>query len=100
LLAVPALRQKYLGYVREIATKWLDWNVLMPTLKPAHELIAADVKVDTRKLYDFGGFQAGLAGTPSNPLKSFIDARRTFLLNATTAAPSAVRAENSALGAR
>ena len=98
LLAVPALRQKYLGYVREIATKWLDWNALMPIMKPAHDLIAAEVKADTRKLYDFAGFQAGVAAT-SNPLKSFIDARRTYLLGA-TAAPAGVRAENSAPPAR
>ena len=80
LLAVPALRAKYLGYVRDIATKWLDWNALMPILKPAHELIAADVKADTRKLYDFAGFQAGIAAT-NNSLKSFIDGRRAYLLS-------------------
>ena len=81
LLAVPALRQKYLGYVRDIATKWLDWNAVMPLLKPAHDLIAAEVKVDTRKLYDVAGFQAGVA-TTGNPLKLFLDARRSYLLEA------------------
>jgi hypothetical protein len=80
LLAVPALRQKYLGYVRDIATRWLDWNALMPILKPAHALIAAEVKVDTRKLYDYSGFEAGIAST-NNSLKNFIDARREFLLS-------------------
>jgi hypothetical protein len=91
LLAVPALRQKYLGYVRDIATKWLDWNALQPIVKPAHDLIAADVKSDTRKLYDFAGFQAGV-GTADNPLKSFLDARRAFLLGAVSAAPAAAQA--------
>ena len=89
LLAVPALREKYLGYVRDIATKWLDWNALMPIVEPTHGLIAADVKSDTRKLYDFVGFQAGVAAS-GNPLKSFIDARRAFLLQAT--APPGTRA--------
>src|SRR5207249_2394336 len=28
LLAVPALRARYMTYVRDIATKWLDWNRL------------------------------------------------------------------------
>ena len=28
LLAVPALRARYLGYVREIADKWLDWRTI------------------------------------------------------------------------
>jgi hypothetical protein len=82
LLAVPALREKYLGYIRDIATKWLDWEALVPILKPAHDLIAADVKTDTRKLYDFSGFQVGVAAS-ANPLKSFIDGRRAFLLTAT-----------------
>jgi|SoiMethySBSTD1v2_1073268.scaffolds.fasta_scaffold01307_25 CotH protein len=86
LLAVPALRQRYLGYVRDIATRWLDWNAILPVLKANHDLIASEVRVDTRKLYDVAGFEAGIAPT-GNPLKSFIDTRRTFLL---TAAPPAV----------
>ena len=82
LLAVPALRQKYLGYVKDIATKWLDWNAVQPILKAGHDLIAADVKSDTRKLYDNAGFEAGIAPT-GNPLKAFLDARRAFLLGGT-----------------
>ena len=89
LLAVPALREKYLGYVRDIATKWLDWNAVLPILKPAHDLIEAEVKVDTRKLYDLAGFQSGIAPT-GNSLKSFLDARRAFLLTG-AALPSATR---------
>ena len=83
LLAVPALRERYLGYVTDIATKWLDWNAVLPILKPAHDLIAADVKIDTRKIYDLAGFQNGIA-TTNNPLKAFLDARRAYLLNAAT----------------
>jgi hypothetical protein len=83
LLAVPALRQRYLMYVRDIAEKWLDWNTaLLPIAKAGHDLIAPDVKVDTRKLYDNAGFAAGVSPT-GNPLKNFIDARRAFLLEAT-----------------
>jgi hypothetical protein len=89
LLAVPALREKYLGYVRDIASKWLDWNAVLPILKPAHDLIEAEVKVDTRKLYDVAGFQAGVLPS-GNSLKSFLDARRAFLLNGATS-PSATR---------
>ena len=90
LLAVPALRQRYLEYVRDIATKWLDWNALQPMLKSAHDLIAAEVRLDTRKLYETPGFEAGIAAT-SNPLKNFLDQRRAFLLRATSTTP-AVRA--------
>jgi hypothetical protein len=90
LLAVPALREKYLGYVRDIATRWLDWNAIQPMLKAAHDLIADEVRVDTRKLYDVPGFEAGIAPS-GNPLKTFIDERRAFLLRETSAT-SAVRA--------
>lgn len=83
LLAVPALRQKYLSYVREIAEKWLDWNTLLPIAKASHALIAADVTADTRKLSDNAGFAAGIADV-GNPLKAFIDARRAYLLQVTT----------------
>lgn len=82
LLAAPALRQKYLSYVREIAEKWLDWNTLLPIAKASHALIAADVTADTRKLYDNAGFAAGVADA-GNPLKAFIDARRAYLLQVT-----------------
>jgi hypothetical protein len=92
LLAVPALRQRYLGYVRDIASKWLEWNTILPMLKASHDLIGGDVRVDTRKLYDVAGFEAGIADT-GNPLKSFVDARRTFLLNGAPApAPARVAA--------
>jgi hypothetical protein len=82
LLAVPALRQKYLAYVRDIAEKWLNWNTLLPIAKTSHALIAADVTADTRKLYDNAGFAAGVADA-GNPLKAFIDARRAYLLQVT-----------------
>ena len=87
LLAVPALRQKYLGYVRDIATRWLDWNAMLPMLKSAHDLIGEEVRLDTRKLYDVDGFEEGIAAS-GNPLKAFIDNRRAFLLEATAPAPA------------
>ena len=82
LLAVPALRQTYLAYLREIAEQWLDWNTLLPIAKASHALIAADVTADTRKLYDNAGFATGVAEA-GNPLKAFIDARRAYLLQVT-----------------
>ncbi|MNC96394.1 hypothetical protein D3C83_137550 [compost metagenome] len=63
---------------------------MLPILKPAHDLIAADVKSDTRKLYDFAGFQSGVAPA-NNPLKAFLDARRAYLLNAASTPRAAVR---------
>jgi len=75
LLAVPALRDRYLKYVREIASTWLDWNKLQPLVAQYQSLIAADVKADTRKLESFEAFEAGV-----NTLKSFADRRQAFLL--------------------
>ena len=60
LLAVPALRAKYLGYVREIADKWLDWRTLEPLVRQYQSVIAADVKADTRKLYPTEQFASGV----------------------------------------
>jgi len=60
LLAVPALREKYLGYVRQVAEQWLDWEKLGPIARDLHELIAEDVKKDTRKLSSFEDFEKNL----------------------------------------
>jgi hypothetical protein len=93
LLAVPALRARYLVYVRDIAEKWLDWNKLGPIAERYHSLIATEVKADTRKLESTAAFIQGLTedvrggwgGPPGGGgtigLKNFADQRRVFLLN-------------------
>jgi hypothetical protein len=75
LLAVPALRAKYLAYVRDVADTWLDWNRLGPLAQKYHDLIAADVKIDTRKLYTTEAFDEGLKS-----LKKFAEERRGYVL--------------------
>ena len=91
LLAVPSLRQRYLGYVREIAGKSLDWQRLGPLAEQLHGLIAADVRTDTRKLdstedfeksltEDVAGNGFGPGGGGSIALKNFADQRRAYLL--------------------
>jgi len=77
LLAVPALRATYLAYVRDIADKSLDWGRLGPTARKYHDLIADDVRIDTRKLYTNEGFDGGI-----DSLKKFADERRAYLLKA------------------
>jgi len=91
LLAVPSLRTRYLGYVRDIAEKWLDWNKLSPLAEQYHALIADDVKADTRKLDSTGAFLNSVAGGAQSEgqaggrreasLKSFAEQRRAYLLN-------------------
>lgn len=91
LLAVPTLRAKYLGYVRDLAEKWLDWEKLGPIARQHQALIATEVKADTRKLDSTENFTKSLtediAGTGGGPgrggsigLKNFADQRRTYLL--------------------
>ena len=79
LLAVPALRERYLSYVRDIAQKHLDWKTLGPRVEGYQALIAEDVKADTRKLYSFEAFTAGLDGSERS-LKTFVEKRRAYLL--------------------
>lgn len=98
VLAVPALRARYLAYVREIAEKSFDWNVVGPVVARYRELIADDVARDTRKLFSTDEFLRTTADDPNNPafgtLRSFFESRRAFLLRWTTenAAAAAVPA--------
>jgi len=92
VLAVPALRAKYLGYVKEIAEKSLDWNTIGPIVKQYHDLIADDVARDTRKLFSTEDFVRTTADDPeSGSLRGFFEGRRAFLLRwmaENTAAPA------------
>jgi len=91
LLAVPALRTRYLGYVRDMAEKWLDWNKLGPLAQQYQAVIAEDVKKDTRKLYSTEAFSKGVLGDAQttgeggrpqeSSLKSFAEKRRAYLLS-------------------
>jgi len=74
LLAVPALRAKYLGYVQDISTKWLDWAVLGPVVEQHRALIAAEVAKDTKKATTTEAFTSSIDG-----LKAFVEGRRKHL---------------------
>jgi len=85
LVQVPALRAKYLGYLKDIATKWLDWKRLGPIALKYQAMIDADVKADTRKLASYEAFQTLVEKDIETParimsLKTFADQRREFLL--------------------
>jgi hypothetical protein len=79
ILAVPALRAKYVRFIGEIAEKAFDWTTLGPVVKQYRELIAAEVARDTRKLYTTDDFLSGTAD--DGTLRSFFDRRRAFLLS-------------------
>jgi hypothetical protein len=91
LLAVPTLRAKYLGYVRQIATEALDWRTLGPIAQRYQKLIAADVAADTRKLFSTEAFRKGVTADHEEPgfrgprktigIKTFVERRRAYLLD-------------------
>ena len=92
LLAVPALRAKYLSYVRTIAEKSLDWAKLRPVVEERRALIEKEIEADTRKLVTYEAFrdslnsgsaqaQPGGDGRRPGSLKSFVEERRKFLLS-------------------
>lgn len=88
VLAVPALRQRYLHCVYQIARDGLDWQRLGPVAEGFHSLIDAQVQIDTRTLAPYEAFQQALlpqadlpfAGPPRLSLFEFCRARREYLL--------------------
>ena len=90
LLAVPSLKRKYLGYVRDIAEE-LDWRKLGPVVTQYRTLIEKEVEADTRKLSSLEAFRSAVYDAPvvdnlpgRGPrlsLKAFADGRRAYLMN-------------------
>lgn len=92
LLRVPALEQRYLGYMRDIAENWLTWEKLGPVIEQAQALLWDDISADRRKLYSSDSFltssvvdyyNAGSSSPrpPEYSLKGFINDRRNYLLS-------------------
>ena len=85
LLAVPKLRERYLGFVREIAEKDLDWKSLGPVVAGYRELLGEAVEADTRKLSSTEAFMRATAEDATTgrglTLKQFAEQRRKFLLD-------------------
>jgi spore coat protein CotH len=92
LLAVPALRARYLQHVKTIAEKSLDWKSIEPLVKQYRELIEKEVEADTHKLSTYEEFKRMFAVTVSTEtaprmgppsamnLKAFFEQRRKYLL--------------------
>ena len=93
LLAVPALRERYLDHVRQIAEEWLDWNKLGPVVAQYRALVEKEVEADTRKNSTFAAFEALTSDTPPTAearpgrpgggmnLREFAEKRRAYLLS-------------------
>jgi hypothetical protein len=91
LLAVPALRLRYLEHLRAVATDGLDPKRLGPFLAQCQSLLAGELKNDTRLLHSPEAFTRALATGPVEGvsesdswkvgLNQFATRRREFLLN-------------------
>lgn len=106
LLAVPALKQRYLSYVRTIAEDWLDWNTLGPVVDSYAKLIGPYVEADTRKFTSYEAFLTAVnardaadgkapeatppGSAPGGPgpgrgprlsIRQFAEQRKSYLLN-------------------
>lgn len=83
LLSVPALKQRYLKYVKMIAKDHIAWENLGPRVKEARQLIEQSVESDTRKLASTEAFLNATGESPTpNPgsLQEFAEQRSAFLL--------------------
>ena len=91
LLRVPAFKERYLAYIRDINENWLTWEKLGPEIERVQALIKDDVALDRKKLYSTESFFTGATqdyyyggGSPTPPeysLKGFIRDRHAYLLS-------------------
>ena len=85
LLAVPELRERYLEYVKAIATDSLDWQELGPVVDGYRGLISPVVKQDTRMSNSFEAFNQATRSDRIDEqpmsLHKFAVERRKFLLD-------------------
>lgn len=98
LLAVPALKAKYLANVKTIAADALDWKTFGPVVAQYRKLIEKEVEADTRKLDSFADFKkntddvAPMGGGPAGTgdgfgrgahgmnIRAFAEQRQKYLL--------------------
>jgi len=91
LLAVPALKARYLANIKTIAEKQLDWKTLGPVVSQYRSLMEKEVELDTRKVVSTEEFKRATAEEPAAgggrglPLRTFADQRRKYLLGYTDA---------------
>ena len=87
MLAVPALKAKYLEDIKTIARKSLDWKALGPVVASYRKLAEKEIEADTKKLDPFEAFArmtADDATTPKGrefPIRAFADLRKKYLMD-------------------
>ena len=87
LFAIPELKARYVAHLHTIIDEWLDWQKLGPIVTRIHRMVAEEIAADTRKLTSTEAFEDSIDGEGSGGfrripgLRSFVEARRTFLLD-------------------
>ena len=79
LLAVPAFRERYLGFVRQLAGE-MTWDKMGPLVAQYHAVIAPFVARDTRKPLSTDAFERDTSPEPTGTLRQFFEKRSKFLL--------------------
>lgn len=86
--AIPELKARYVAHLHTIIDESLDWQKLAPTVTGLRDLIADEIAADTRKLTSTEAFEGSLESDEGGGgfrrvpgLRSFVEARRTFLLD-------------------
>jgi len=81
LLAVPALRERYLEHVRTIGEA-LAWENIGPFIERERALIEPLVKLDTRRLTTIAAFERAVSTEPDTEdgLRAFCERRSRYLL--------------------
>jgi len=85
VLAVPALRTRYLQHVRTIAEVSMDWGNVGSLVNQSRALIEEYVEADTRKTSTFEEFQTATSDREDAPadamsIRAYLKKRREFLL--------------------
>ncbi|MFM2165460.1 MAG: hypothetical protein RL325_1897, partial [Planctomycetota bacterium] len=88
LLRVPALREKYLGFVKQLAAE-MTWEKISPIVERNRALVVAEVEKDTRKAFTTEAFYRDTASEPTGTLRQFFEKRSKYLLEYKPKAPSA-----------
>lgn len=78
LLAVPAIRQRYLAHFRTLLLDALHSNLVNPLIDQYDALISAEVQADPKKLYSFNQYT-----TDKTTLRNFVTNHRNTLQNNT-----------------
>ena len=79
LLQVPALRAKYLGFVKQLAAE-MAWEKTGPLVASQRALVETLVAQDTRKAFTTDAFARDTSPEPTGTLRQFFEKRSKYLL--------------------